>query len=170
MISSLREIPEGETIKILHSGIKINEKGPEPKKLKGADQPKLPQLGGPSNQGGSQTNIANSSKGLQQQKAALVTSSAPPKLQGSKPEGHGKGVDQSHLSVTGSQSLENIAPQPQIIDDIAEKVHIPNTFVESNAESETLSERLRKIDAYNDEEQGGSQVNENNSEQQAWFI
>jgi hypothetical protein len=73
------------------------------------------------------------------------------------------------LSVTSGHSLDNIA-QPQIIDDTVEKVHILDSFVESDAESEALSERLRKIDAYNDEEQGGSQVNENNSEQQAWFI
>jgi hypothetical protein len=58
-----REIQEGQTIKTLNSGIKITEKGPEPKKLKAGDQPKTLQLGGPSNQSGSQINNVGSSKG-----------------------------------------------------------------------------------------------------------
>jgi len=41
-------------------------------------------------------------------------------------------------------------------EEVAEKVHILDTFVESDAESDTLSERLRRIDAYNDEVHGGS--------------
>jgi len=37
-------------------------------------------------------------------------------------------------------------------------------------ESDTLSEKLRRIDAYNDEVQGGSQVNENTPDQHIWFM
>jgi hypothetical protein len=40
--------------------------------------------------------------------------------------------------------------------------------VESDADNDTLSEKLRKIDAYNDDVQGCSQVNGNNSDQQIW--
>ena len=78
-----REIQEGQTIKTLNSGIKIIEKGPDPKRMKADEQPKALQLGGPSNQGGNQINNAGSSKGPQQQKTALGSSLAP-KLQGSK--------------------------------------------------------------------------------------
>jgi hypothetical protein len=42
--------------------------------------------------------------------------------------------------------------------------------VESDAESDTLSEKLRKIDDYNYGEQEGSQVNENSSDKQVWFM
>lgn len=42
--------------------------------------------------------------------------------------------------------------------------------MESDAESDTLSERLRKIDAYNEDVHGDSQANEINSDQQVWFI
>jgi hypothetical protein len=48
----------------------------------------------------------------------------------------------------------------------ADRVHIPIDFGESDTESDTLSEKLRKIDAYNEDIQGGSQVNENTSNQQ----
>lgn len=42
--------------------------------------------------------------------------------------------------------------------------------MESDAKSDTLSEKLRKIDAYNYGEQEGSQVNENSSDKQVWFM
>jgi len=49
-------------------------------------------------------------------------------------------------------------------------VHIPDHFDESDAESETLSEKLRKIDAYHEVGQGGSQVDEEQSNQQVWYM
>lgn len=48
-----------------------------------------------------------------------------------------------------------------------EKVHIPDDFHESGAESESLSDRLRKIDVYVDTVPS-SQENESTENQQAW--
>lgn len=63
-----------------------------------------------------------------------------------------------------------MAVQQNVVEETAEKVDIPDTCVESDAESDTLSEKLRKIDAYNDGDYGGYQANENNSNQQVWFM
>lgn len=49
-------------------------------------------------------------------------------------------------------------------------LHIPDHFDESDAESETLSEKLRQIDAYQENEQGGTQVDEDQSNQQVWYM
>lgn len=90
-----REVPEGQAIKTLSSGIKIIEKGPDPKRFKANDQPKMPQLSSPTNQGGTQNDGAGSSKGPSQQKANMTISSAPPKLQGNNPASClGKNVSQ----------------------------------------------------------------------------
>lgn len=176
------EILEGQTVRSLSIGIKINEKGPEPKKPKVNDQSKTLQLGGISNQGGIQTNIASSSKGPQHQKAAVICNSAPPKLQGI--EEHEKLINQKSTSTSSGQPSKYVAPltqnsgQPpknvdplsQNSEDNAEKVHIPDTFVDSDVESDTLSEKLRRIDAYNDEMRTGVQVNEISSNHKVWFM
>jgi hypothetical protein len=73
-----REIPEGQTIKIMSSGVKILGKGLEPKRMKVGDQSKETQQGGSSSQGGDQMNMTGSSKGLEQQRTNLSATSAPP--------------------------------------------------------------------------------------------
>jgi hypothetical protein len=53
-------------------------------------------------------------------------------------------------------SMETNAKQIVIHDDQNDKVHIPETFDDSDAESETLSEKIRRIDGYGDLGQGSS--------------
>jgi hypothetical protein len=52
--------------------------------------------------------------------------------------------------------METNAKEIVIHDDQNDKVHIPETFDDSDAESETLSEKIRRIDGYGDLGQGSS--------------
>lgn len=53
------------------------------------------------------------------------------------------------------QASADMMPQKNVEESSDEKVNIPDTFDDSDAESDTLSEKLRKIDAYNGDGQGG---------------
>lgn len=97
---------------------------------------------------------ASSSKGPQQQKANLVHNSAPPKMQESKSEKcHDKGIDQNTSVKIDSQLTKVVLPE-NVVEETADRVHIPDNFVESDTKSDTLSEKLRRIDAYNEDIQG----------------
>jgi hypothetical protein len=72
------------------------------------------------------------------------------------------------LKVTQPVMSQNVEGNVNV--DTAEKVYIPYHFDESDAESETLSEKLRQIDAYQENEQGGTQVDEDRSNQQVWYM
>lgn len=51
-----------------------------------------------------------------------------------------------------------------------EKVQIPDTFDDSDIESEMLSDKLKKIDAYGDSGQGCSKEMENKVNKQVWLF
>jgi hypothetical protein len=125
---------------------------------------------GSSSQGMNQNITAGSSKGPQQQRANLIMYSAPPKLVGS-----GTNYASADETNQNSKIKSNISTSKEIIvEDLNEngvevKVLIPETCEESE-ESDTLSEKMRIIDAYNEEVHGGSQVNENTLDQHIWFM
>lgn len=160
-----REVQEGQTIKTLNSGMKITEKGPDPKKLKTVVQP-TSQLGNVAVQGTSTTMDVSSSKGPQQQNANLTHNSVPPQLH---EQCNVKGMDQKNGVMIESLPAKEVLPGNDE-EESADRVHIPTSFDESDTESDTLSEKLRKIDAYNEDIQRGSQVNENTPNQQVWFM
>jgi hypothetical protein len=56
-----------------------------------------------------------------------------------------------------SKQVVVAADQPSEMVDQNEKVHIPDSFDDSDAESETLSDKLRRIDAYTKVGQGSKQ-------------
>lgn len=58
----------------------------------------------------------------------------------------------------------------QVNDGRDDKVHIPESFEESNFDSETLSEKLRRIGAYEDGGQGCSKDGEITGQQQMWCM
>ena len=47
-----------------------------------------------------------------------------------------------------AKQVEVVHPQQGNNDDLEDRVNIPEGFEDSDAESETLSDKLRKIDAY----------------------
>lgn len=62
----------------------------------------------------------------------------------------GVSVDQEKASEKSEQVLLEWGTKPGERVDQDEKVHIPDSFDESDADSETLSDKLRGIDAYAD--------------------
>lgn len=53
----------------------------------------------------------------------------------------------------------------------SEKVHIPDTFEDSDADNESLSDKLRRIDAYNETGQGSKQaMGKDESGHQIWHM
>ena len=64
----------------MSSGIKITEKGPDPKRFKADEQPKLPQDSGTVTQSRNPNPSAGSSKFVQQHKTTQISNSAPPKM------------------------------------------------------------------------------------------
>jgi hypothetical protein len=72
------------------------------------------------------------------------------------------------LKVTQPVMSQNVEGNVNV--DTAQKMYIPYHFDELDAESETLSEKLRQIDAYQENEQGGTQVDEDRSNQQVWYM
>lgn len=106
------------------------------------------------------------SKGNTQQQALICVSFAPAKIY-SKPVGCSQNVCQQQNS---TQLFPGKNTQDKVEVDSVDKVDIPDTFVESDAESDTLSEKLRKIDAYNANTHADSQDNGKEVEQQVWLV
>lgn len=65
-------------------------------------------------------------------------------------------VEQIPKNVKAKQ-IEVVHPQQGNNDDLEDKVNIPEGFEDSDAESETLSDKLRKIDAYTEPGQSSKQ-------------
>lgn len=166
-----REIQEEETVRTLKSGIKITEKEHQSKRFKANDQPKPTLMIGTSSQGGPTNNGSGSSKSVQQQKTASISNSGPPKI-GTSGKSVEMGVDQNQSKNQDKAKMvvTDQFQQPQEDGELVEKVHIPDNFEESDAESETLSEKLRKIDAYSDMNQGTSKGAEDNDNQSVWHM
>ena len=55
-------------------------------------------------------------------------------------------------------------------DDLGGKVHIPHSFENSDFDSETLSDRIRKIDGYGDLGQGYSKQGKGEDSHQIWCM
>ena len=80
-----------------------------------------------------------------------------------------KNIDQEKVSEKSKQVVSEVAKKPGEMVDQAEKVHIPDSFDESDADSETLSDKLRHIDAYTEVGQGSKQNGEE-EDHQIWHM
>lgn len=160
-----REVQGTETVRTLSSGIQITEKGPDPKRFKSDDLPKTSQATNAAVQGGSSQPNANSSKQGSQQQNSQLSKSAPSKMCGEKPE---KAILPNLKAKGVMVQLEE--KDMVLVNDQQDKVHIPDTFDESDAESESLSEKLRKIDAYAGSDQGTSKEENGDDSQHIWAM
>lgn len=166
-----REVQGVDPVRTLSSGIKITEKGLDPKRFKADEQPKLPQDSGIVTQSRNPNPSAGSSKFVQQHKTTHISNSAPPKMSSDRFEKTRK--THVHL-ISPNEKAKGV--MTQTVDHImgggeqADKVHILDTFEDSDAESETLSERLRKIDACDDNNQGNSKEKTSDENQQVWAM
>ena len=127
-----REVQGDGTIKTLSSGIKITEKDHQPQRFKVDEPPKTLQITSSSSQGGNQNFGVGSDKNVQQHKAAVTTNSTPPKVSGGRIASNEKAKQ-----VVTQQNI-----QPPNSEEQVDRVQIPDTFEESDAESETLSDKL----------------------------
>ena len=150
-----REIQEDDTMRTLSSGVKVGEKEPPHKKYKAEDQPKTSTLISSSNVSGPKTTEASSSKNKQQMHSVQTSNSAPPKVNpnscviGKEPKD-----DQRQVKEKNKESMTNHANLSKESDMQVDRVHIPDNFDDSDAESESLSDRLRRIGAYTEVGQG----------------
>lgn len=166
-----REVQEEESVKKLSTGIIITEKDHQAKRHKAEDQPKQLQLIRPANIGGALSTGGSSSKGGHHQKPIQISQSAPVKMKVFPDEKSRKNVaKQIQVNDKAKKTLENQEQHSKVVEDEEDRVHISDHFEESDAESETLSERLRKIDAYNGENQGTSGGGQENNNQAAWHM
>jgi hypothetical protein len=129
-----REVQQSESGRVLSSGIRVGESDtqPPPKKQK-VESSNAKQLIASVEQ--HLPNISGAKNGKQ------VCTSAPPKCM---------------VKPASPLPMETNAKEIVIHDDQNDKVHIPETFDDSDAESETLSEKIRRIDGYGDLGQGSS--------------
>lgn len=56
------------------------------------------------------------------------------------------------------------------MEDLNDKVHIPDSFEDSDAESDTLSEKIRRLEGYGDLGQGGSKTQGDGESHQLWHM
>jgi hypothetical protein len=170
-------------VKTLTSGIVVGSKEPPSKKFKADDQVKPNLQTRVSSQSMLMTTEASSSKQSHHQKADPSASAPPRMLSGkaigksvcveqkksedesvqvisraqARTEGKSKPISTEGNTVQGEMSAQN------------EKVHIPDNFEESDADSETLSEILRSIDAYT-EVIPGTRSKEGQDDHQVWHM
>ncbi|XP_066316654.1 uncharacterized protein [Miscanthus floridulus] len=141
-------------IKTLQSGIKISEgeQPPPSKKYKADDNlSKDPQAKAAAQLGGKSAN-PGSDKSAGKKHSANVTMSAPPKI--------------GNLSTAGGK----LSVQKTYEDDgKGEKVHIPETFEDSDSDSD-LGERIRKLEGFGDIGQGSSKQNDDKDTQHIWCM
>lgn len=125
-----REIQAEENVRILSSGIKVGDSDTQPsqKKFKG-DIPKPKQI--------MIASVKSQDGGYKSRKQSTsnVCMSAPPKVMNN---GNSDKVEITKLK----------AREP--VDDSEDRVHIPEDFEDSDAESGTLSEKIRKLEGYGD--------------------
>jgi hypothetical protein len=152
-----REVQEENTVKTLTSGIKVGQQEPPRKKLKADDKAKPVLQLGSSNQSDPKISEANSSKNSQQKQAAQLCSSAPPKLSGNLEINEKAGSADKIIAIEKSNQVVVSTDQPSEVMDQNERVHIPEFFEDSDADSETLSDKPRRIDAYNEVGQSSKQ-------------
>jgi len=157
-------------VRTLSSGVKVGEKEPPHKKYKAEDQPKTSALISSSNVSGPKTTEASSSKNKQQMHSVQTSNSAPPKVNpnscviGKEPKD-----DQRQVKEKNKESMTNQANLSKESDMQVDRVHIPDNFDDSDAKSESLSDRLRRIGAYTEVGQR-SQQNEDKENHQVWAM
>lgn len=147
-----REVQAKDTVKVLSSGIKVgdNDTQPPSKKFKGDSSKTIKQLG---TSAGSLPQNSGATSG--KQLANNICMSAPPKYASQRNDTNPKDA-----------KLKAIVS----VEDQGEKVHIPDSFDDSDAESDTLSEKIRRLEGYGDLGQGGSKSNNDNGPHQLWHM
>ncbi|XP_066358946.1 uncharacterized protein [Miscanthus floridulus] len=144
-----REVPETQTGRMLTSGIKVGEKEPPVKKYKHDETNKQPNTAGSVNQSEQSQDGADPSKLGHTKCGNQGVNSAPPKMHNTGADGGEKNkMDQDKTVDSSKQPASKKPPQPT--ENASQEERIPNleTSEEYDYDSDTLSEKLRKIDAY----------------------
>jgi len=155
-----REVQEEETVKVLSSGRKVGDGDyPPNKKSKADDQSKKGYPAANDDKKGGKLSGSDVGHNDGKQKTADVISSAPPKINARDTEISRK------LSKEDSTKGTRLPAEWQ-----AEKVHIPDRFDDSDAESESLSEKIRKLEGYGDLGQGTSKQGGGRDDHQVLYM
>ncbi|XP_066330294.1 uncharacterized protein [Miscanthus floridulus] len=140
-----REIQDNEPVRTLTSGINVTDPDADPNKSYRAEEQGKRGTQASQNVRQADTKIGASINNGKP-KTVSVTSSAPPKC-------NTQGQD-NRMKTVVEHPKKNLVTANEIP---AEKVHIPDTFEESDAESETLSDRIRKLKGYGNMGQSSKQ-------------
>lgn len=110
--------------------------------------------------GGKDTGKSDGLRDQLDKKGKYISLSAPPK------RSIAKSVSGSKFMADAQKSYRNA----QADEGMNDKVHIPDSFDESDTDSETLSDKLRKIGAYEGGDQSGSKDGDINDQQHIWHL
>lgn len=165
-----REVEEVNSVRTLTSGIKVGDKEPPNKKYKPEDQNRNGSQSGPARNNEPKPTEAGANKVMQHHQHGHVSSSSSPKGSGKLSEkAKGKTVVLEKEVVKSQNAIPQLSPQVVGADAPAEKVHVPDSFEDSDDESLTLSEKLRSIDAYTEVAQSSKQ-DDVEGDQQVWHM